>query len=128
MSTVDLRDENKMCSFCAARGGGSTQLVGGLGAMICFDCVENYHAMIQSPDEVRARSRPPWESMSDLELLEVLPRLQRSAAQVNTFAGEWVALLRERGNSWTAIGQALGISRQAAWERFSKRERRGAAG
>ena len=126
---MDLRDENKMCSFCGAQGGGSTQLVGGLGAMICFDCVENYHAMIQSPQEVRARSKPPWDSMSDLELLEVLPRLQRSAIQVNTFAAEWVALLRERGISWTAIGQALGVSRQAAWERYSKRtERRGAAG
>lgn len=97
--------------------------------MICSDCVENYHAMFHSPDEFRARSTPPWESMSDLELLEVLPRLQRSATQVNTFAAEWVALLRERGISWAAIGQTLGVTRQAAWERFAKRaERRGAAG
>jgi hypothetical protein len=26
---------------------------------------------------------------------------------------------RETGRSWTEIGAALGISRQAAWERFS---------
>ena len=26
---------------------------------------------------------------------------------------------REGGESWTEIGEALGVSRQAAWERFS---------
>jgi hypothetical protein len=30
-----------------------------------------------------------------------------------------VEALRKRGASWDAIGSALGISRQAAWERFS---------
>jgi len=40
-----------------------------------------------------------------------------------TFAGglgDWVQLARDRGLSWTEIGQALGVSRQAAWERFAK--------
>ena len=27
--------------------------------------------------------------------------------------------LRKRGVSWSEIGDALGVSRQAAWERFS---------
>jgi biotin operon repressor len=30
-----------------------------------------------------------------------------------------VEALRKRDVSWAAIGRALGISRQAAWERFS---------
>ena len=30
--------------------------------------------------------------------------------------------LRKRGVTWTRIGDALGISRQAAWERFSGAE------
>jgi hypothetical protein len=30
-----------------------------------------------------------------------------------------VSQARETGRSWTEIGEALGISRQAAWERFS---------
>ncbi|MGQ0431968.1 MAG: hypothetical protein ACT452_06140 [Microthrixaceae bacterium] len=30
-----------------------------------------------------------------------------------------VARAREQGASWTDIGTALGISRQAAWERFA---------
>lgn len=30
-----------------------------------------------------------------------------------------VDVLRQRGVSWDAIGKSLGVSRQAAWERFS---------
>jgi hypothetical protein len=30
-----------------------------------------------------------------------------------------VSQAREAGRTWTEIGEALGISRQAAWERFS---------
>lgn len=30
-----------------------------------------------------------------------------------------VRLAREQGASWTDVGSALGISRQAAWERFA---------
>ena len=33
--------------------------------------------------------------------------------------------LRQRKVSWEAIGKALGISRQAAWERFRSREGQG---
>jgi hypothetical protein len=30
-----------------------------------------------------------------------------------------VAAAREAGQSWTAIGDALGVTKQTAWERFS---------
>jgi hypothetical protein len=33
--------------------------------------------------------------------------------------GKLVRLARSQGSSWTDIGAALGISKQAAWERFS---------
>jgi ATP-dependent Clp protease ATP-binding subunit ClpX len=32
---------------------------------------------------------------------------------------EHVDILRRRGVSWERIGEAMGVSRQAAWERFS---------
>jgi hypothetical protein len=35
---------------------------------------------------------------------------------------EHVRVLRERNVSWTRIGAALGISKQAAWERFSRED------
>ena len=32
---------------------------------------------------------------------------------------DYVDILRGRGVTWTRIGAALGVSKQAAWERFS---------
>ena len=58
--------------------------------------------------------------MSDTELLANLPMIAATATQVGSFLADWVQLARDRGLSWTEIGQALGVSRQAAWERFSK--------
>ena len=36
------------------------------------------------------------------------------------FLSEQVGILRAREISWAEIGAALGISRQAAWDRFSE--------
>lgn len=36
--------------------------------------------------------------------------------------GKLVRSARNQGSSWTQIGEALGISKQAAWERFSGEE------
>jgi ATP-dependent Clp protease ATP-binding subunit ClpX len=58
--------------------------------------------------------------MSDTEMLSTLPLIAASAEQVNKFMGDWIQLLRERKLSWAAIGKAMGISRQAAWERFTR--------
>ena len=38
---------------------------------------------------------------------------------VEQLEAQAVAAARERGASWADIGSALGISRQAAWERFA---------
>jgi hypothetical protein len=118
---MDLNPANKMCSFCAKQGKADTEFVGGLGAMICLDCLEYYHARVQSPATKEAMRRPPWESMTDTELLATLPQLLRSADQVNAFAAEWVDMIRARKVSWAEIGKALGVSRQAAWERYGHR-------
>lgn len=118
---MDVSLEAKTCSFCGQRGGVDRQLIGGLGAWICFPCVTDYHRVTQDPVELRARKTPPWEKMSDAELLATLPEILRSADQVNEFAADWVALLRDRKVSWAAIGASLGVSRQAVWERFAKR-------
>ena len=90
--------------------------------MMCLECLEHYHAQLQTPASTcRPLREPPWETMSDVEVLDVLPQILRSAEQVNEFAAEWVGLLRERKISWSAIGNVLGVSRQAAWERFDGR-------
>jgi hypothetical protein len=96
--------------------------------MICVPCVEDFHVLAHPPSTAPDDPRPPWEAMSNAELLAQLPRIMATADQVDRFATEWVALIRDRGESWTAIGQALGVTRQAAWERFSKRIASNAAG
>jgi hypothetical protein len=111
----------KNCSFCGRRGKRGTKLGGGLGAMICESCVEHYHDLFQSRARTRAASKPPWESMSDAEVLSNLPLISQNADQVETFLVEWVELARSRKISWAEIGKAFGVSRQAAWERFAQR-------
>ena len=114
--------EGKICSFCAAPGSGDLQLVGGLGAQVCETCIDDFHDILHDPER-RAASKGvfPWDSMSDAEVLATLPQIMASAEQNNAFAHEWVDLLRERNISWAEIGRTLGVSRQAAWERFARK-------
>jgi len=116
--------EGRICSFCGEPGGPGTALglVGGLGAQICVRCVDDFHGIVHDEDRLTAARGPmPWERMDDAELLATLPQILASAEQNTAFAHEWVDLLRSRGISWAEIGRALGVSRQAAWERFSRR-------
>ena len=115
---MDFQASNKICSFCGRRGGQDTKLAGGLGAMICLDCVDHFHTVARSEERMASMSRPPWDEMSDTELLVQLPLILQSADQNLRFAREWVDLIRSRKISWAAIGNALGVSRQSAWERF----------
>lgn len=86
--------------------------------MICADCAQHYAEVLSSAERRSAESAPPWERMDADELLAVLPEIAATSAQVDSFLDEWVALLRQRGVSWAAIGTALGVSRQAAWKRY----------
>lgn len=51
--------------------------------------------------------------------LVILVALAYGAARIEEKMGEVVNECRRSGRSWTQIGQALGISKQAAWERFA---------
>ena len=114
--------EGKICSFCAAPGAPDLQLVGGLGAQVCVRCVDDFHAIIHDAEKTAAiKAQFPWETMEDTEVLATLPLIMASAEQNNHFAHEWVDLLRERNISWAEIGRTLGVSRQAAWERFARK-------
>jgi hypothetical protein len=57
-------------------------------------------------------------SMSLAQLLELLPDLEADVDASNARLRACVALLRERRASWREIGETLGVSRQAAWQRF----------
>ena len=63
-----------------------------------------------------------WGRLSDDEVLGLLaPHAARIHAAEEAVAVH-VRVLRERGASWARIGAALGISKQAAWERFANDE------
>ena len=117
---MDFSPVGKICSFCGLVGTSETRFAGGLGAMMCVDCLNVYHAIFSSDEALASISRPPWDEMTDTDLLSKLPLIAASAEQVNNFMGDWIGLIRERNLSWAAIGKAMGISRQAAWERFTR--------
>jgi DNA invertase Pin-like site-specific DNA recombinase len=56
-----------------------------------------------------------WETTP----LEGLCESAGLARAVDKLQRHLVQQARETGNTWTEIGSSLGISRQAAWERFS---------
>ena len=60
-----------------------------------------------------------WDAMTDEQLLESLKPSAATVDAVRAVLQNQVEALRKREVSWAAIGVALGISRQAAWECFS---------
>lgn len=119
---METARDSKICSFCGSPGGDDLRLIGGLGAQVCVTCIDDFHALVHDPEWVtRMAGRFPWETMTDTEVLATLPQIMASAEQNTAFAHEWVDLLRERNISWAEIGRTLGVSRQAAWERFARK-------
>ena len=109
------------CSFCGKRGTDDTRFAGGLGALMCTDCLESFTAAFAAPENAHVRIIG-WsdEDMSDADMLARLPLIAATATQVDRYLRAWVARIRERHISYAEIGKALGVSRQAAWERFSR--------
>lgn len=104
------------CSFCGKDSDSVQALIAGPAVYICDECVEICNKCLAGkPQKVPA----PWEKCTDEELLEQLKRSAAIADAANDFLGRHVDMLRKREVSWAEIGKALGISRQAAWERFS---------
>ena len=60
-----------------------------------------------------------WDSVATPELLAGLKPAEASVQGMRDILQQQVEILRKRGISWAEIGAAMGISRQAAWERFS---------
>ena len=115
--------EGKICSFCGEPGSRDLQLIGGLGAQVCVPCIDDFHAIAHDAGEARPwpRARFPGSGCPTPRCLATLPQIMASAEQNTAFAHEWVDLLRERNISWAEIGRTLGVSRQAAWERFARK-------
>jgi hypothetical protein len=61
------------------------------------------------------------------ERIKALQHAQRQCERADQVRRDTVRRAREAGVTWTAIGNALGVSRQAATERFRDLERSHAA-
>ena len=104
------------CSFCRRSSKEVAKLVGGPGVFICDQCITLSRQIL---DEDLRRNTLQLDALSPDQLLEMLVPAARAVDQASDALHEHVHVLRKRGMSWTRIGAALGVSRQAAWERFS---------
>jgi hypothetical protein len=119
-STADAsRVDSVCCSFCLKDKDSVAKLVAGLGVYICNECVELSSLIIAEAPAAPAPKVGGWDEQPDDALLANLGRLQAVVSQVDAALHNHVEMLRARGVSWTRIGEALGVSKQAAWERFS---------
>jgi hypothetical protein len=116
-----------LCSFCGKPNTQVAKLVAGPGVYICDECVGLCQLIIGEPQPGSKPGSVPhlraWELTDDVNaVLESLPRIARAADQVEKDLGGWVGRARELGATWARIGEALGMTRQSAWARFSGEE------
>lgn len=134
MTATDLSRELH-CSFCGKHRKQVAKLIAGPGVYICDECVSLCNQVIGEElpvEEVRRRiagseSGPPniaadLDDLSDAQLIDLMVRLHSSHEGVDRTVQRVVSALRERNVSWARIGEALGMTRQSAWERFSGEE------
>jgi hypothetical protein len=119
VTSPELAADNA-CSFCLKSPADVQRMVAGAGVYICNECVDLCNQLIAMPKEqgdkaIDARQ----DQLSDEEILAHLPRVARTSKQVEHQLTIWVRRARSRGITWTRIGEALGMTRQSAWERFS---------
>jgi ATP-dependent protease Clp ATPase subunit len=110
------------CSFCLKPNTEVSKLIAGPGVFICDECVDLCAQIIESKAKGDPKL-PPWEHWATVEqVLENLPGIAAASAQVEQNLTGSVRRARALGATWARIGQALGMTRQSAWERFSGEE------
>jgi hypothetical protein len=107
------------CSFCAKEERAVSKIIAGPGIYICDGCVARCTDILKEGEPLDRPQLPAWESMTDEELLDHLPRVAAVGEQVEVNLRQWVLRARERGLAWARIGAALSMTRQSAWGRFS---------
>lgn len=106
------------CSFCFKSQHEVTELISGPAAIfICSECVEFCDDFIHGHRTPAAP--PPPEVLANEVVLQRLAAVELTLVAKGAQLKSLVETLRSRHISWADIGSALGISRQAAWERFS---------
>ena len=111
-----------VCSFCLKPQTEVRRLVAGPGVFICDGCVALCAQLMDGPP-TPAPQLAVWDQTVTLdEALASLPRIAAAGAQAEQHLVMWVRKARALGATWARIGEALGMTRQSAWERFSGEE------
>jgi ATP-dependent protease Clp ATPase subunit len=103
------------CSFCGKTDTQVSRLIAGAKGHICDTCIGICNEILKATPS----SFAGWQALSDEQLLECLAPSLATVEATRQVLQVQVDALRQRGVSWDAIGKSLGVSRQAAWERFS---------
>ena len=103
------------CSFCGKTDAQVSRLIAGAKGYICDTCIGVCNKIL----EATPSSFAGWDVMTDEQLLECLAPCLATVEATRQVLQAQIDTLRQRGVSWDAIGKSLGVSRQAAWERFS---------
>ena len=106
------------CSFCGKSQGEVAKLIAGPMVFICDSCVGICNEVIAGQPVTDKSYMKPLERSSE-QLLSLMGSVNFAAEAGRDFLQQIVDTLRSREVSWADIGQALGVSRQSAWERFS---------
>ena len=107
------------CSFCGKSEHEVGKLCAGPGGIhICDECVDACQVLMAggAPGINRAFDPATWPTE---RLLALIQPLNMTADGHRNHLQSIVDNLRGRKVSWAAIAEKLGVSRQAAWERFS---------
>jgi ClpX C4-type zinc finger protein len=109
------------CSFCGKNQNQVARLIAGPTVFICNECVDVCNAVLAEPDfpPEKLPKLGNLDAMANEELLQILAIQGALFEHARNRMQEVVDTLRKREVSWATIGEALGVSRQAAWDRFS---------
>jgi hypothetical protein len=113
------------CSFCFKPNTAVEKLVAGPAVYVCNECVDLCCEIVAAtPDTTPTGAHlMPWEQAETIgAALAHLPNVARAQAQVEESLLGWVRRARQLGATWAQVGDALGITRQSAWERFAAEE------
>ena len=108
------------CSFCLKSQHEVAKLVAGPGGIfICDECVTLCDVYIAGGTPKIDHEQFKLQNIPSDRLLARLKPIERTLQGMGSQLHTVVEELRGREISWARIGDALGISRQSAWERFS---------
>jgi ATP-dependent protease Clp ATPase subunit len=122
MSAVTEQAVIAACSFCMKPNTEVRRLVAGPGVFICDECTALCAQLIDGPPAPTPHLATWEHAVSVDEVLTNLPRIAAAGAQVEQYLAGWVQRARVLGATWARIGEALGMTRQSAWERFASEE------